>query len=56
MNKGEAVTNIVTINGNIYRIIGKTVIGAMTGWKAVNVETGKVSIVRMNNQRWEFIG
>ena len=50
------VTNIVTIDGNVYRIFGKTIIGSMTGWKVVNVETGDVSIVRVNSHKWEFIG
>lgn len=50
------MTNIINVNGSIYRIVGKTVIGAMTGWRVVNVETGEVSIVRVNSHKWEFIG
>ena len=50
------VTNIVTIAGTDYRIIGKTIVGMLGGWKVINVETGGVSIVRINSQRWEFIG
>jgi hypothetical protein len=50
------VTNIVDINGTDYRIIGKAIVGMLGGWIVVNTLTGRVSIVRMNNHRWEFIG
>lgn len=50
------MTNIVNINDTDYRIIGKTVVGMLGGWVVVNTITGRVSIVRMNNHRWEFIG
>jgi len=39
------VTNIVTISGNDYRIIGRAFDGI--GWNAVNVEDGSLRYISM---------
>jgi len=57
MNKSDVfVTNIVTINGNDYRIIGRTVVGFFGCYKVVNTVTGKESAIMFNCREWVIVG